>query len=451
MKKSKKTVVPLSIMLAIAMFLSACGSSSNGGNASPSASTSAETASPAVSEQPSSEPVTLTMLINKDWYTESFQASIKRYEEKTGNKMDVQVTPGGQPFTDALAGKITANELPDIIAFYGTEGSLKGLQAKDNLLDISNEPYVSKISPSITDVPVYLKSDGVQYGIPAAAVNVSGVIYNKKVFAANGIEIPKTWDEFLAAGEKLKAANVTPIYEALKDGWPTLLFHYTLIANIVQKDNPALMDQINNGTMDFTKDPSFRQALEKLKEVVDRGLYNEDAGSATYDSQIAALANGKTGMILQADWVIPTLVEKFPDAANDIGMFPLPINDDPYLAFSDPWALYLNKNSKQLEAAKGFFEFFTSDENLNAYYGQMKGMPAYVGVNTELNPGTSDVAALMAEGKAKPFYGGIMTPGIAVDFDRVAIVLKAKSIDKVLEDAQKAYLKSGKDAKLPGF
>ncbi|OUS74868.1 hypothetical protein B1748_20005 [Paenibacillus sp. MY03] len=450
MRKSRKIAVTLNVLLAVMLLLSACANSKNDGKAASTAPGAPESSQPA-GEKPQADPVTLTMLINKDWYTESFQAALNRYEEKTGNKLDVQVTPGGQPFSDALAGKMAANEIPDIVAYYGTESQLKSIQADQNFLDISGEPYISKISPAIAEVPVYLKVGGVQYGIPAAAVNVTGVIYNKKVFAANGIEVPTTWEAFIAAAEKLKAANVTPIYEALKDGWPTLLFHYSLVANIVQKDNPGIIDQINGGSYDFTTDPAFRQVLEKLKEVADKGLYNKDAGSATYDSQIAALANGTAGMILQADWAIPVLIEKFPEAGKDIGMFPLPINDDPYLAFSDPWALYLNKNSKQLDAAKGFFEFFTSDENLNAYYGQMKGMPSFVGINTELNPGTAEVASLMEEGKAKPFYHGILAPGISVDFDRASIVLKGKSVDKVLEETQKGYLKSGKDAKLPGF
>ncbi|HEY0828153.1 MAG TPA: extracellular solute-binding protein, partial [Bacilli bacterium] len=285
----------------------------------------------------------------------------------------------------------------------------------------------------------------------AAAVNVAGVIYNKQIFADNNLQIPTTWDEFLAVCEQLKTAGATPIYEALKDGWPTLLYHYSLIANLVQKDKPELIDLINSGKMDFTTNAEFRKSLELLKEVVDKGYYNKDAASANYDAQLAALATGKTAMIIQADWAIPTLLEKFPEFKSNIGMFPLPLSGDPVIAFSDPWGLYLTKNSKNLEASKGFFEYFTSDENLNAYYGQLKGMPSYTGIQTELNPGTSDLAGMMASGKAKPFYPGVLTPGINISVDLGAVGLKSKTIETILDETQKSYLKSGKDAKIAGF
>ena len=40
---------------------------------------------------------------------------------------------------------------------------------------------------------------------------VQGVFYNKDVFAKNGIAVPKTYAEFLALCEKIKATGVTPL------------------------------------------------------------------------------------------------------------------------------------------------------------------------------------------------------------------------------------------------
>ncbi len=45
------------------------------------------------------------------------------------------------------------------------------------------------------------------------------MIYNKEIFAKYGIEVPKTWDELIAACDKLKAAGVAPFYATLKDNW----------------------------------------------------------------------------------------------------------------------------------------------------------------------------------------------------------------------------------------
>ena len=43
--------------------------------------------------------------------------------------------------------------------------------------------------------------------------NVEGIFYNKKMFAASGISVPKTWDELVAAATKLKAAVAKVLLE----------------------------------------------------------------------------------------------------------------------------------------------------------------------------------------------------------------------------------------------
>src|SRR5690606_37877703 len=60
--------------------------------------------------------------------------------------------------------------------------------------------------------------DGRQSALPYS-IMVASVIYNKTLFAENGIEVPKTWDELIAAADTLQAAGVTPFYATLKDDW----------------------------------------------------------------------------------------------------------------------------------------------------------------------------------------------------------------------------------------
>ena len=51
---------------------------------------------------------------------------------------------------------------------------------------------------------------GKQWGIPYTYYQW-GVYYRKDLFTANGISVPKTWDDFVAACATLKAAGITPI------------------------------------------------------------------------------------------------------------------------------------------------------------------------------------------------------------------------------------------------
>ena len=56
------------------------------------------------------------------------------------------------------------------------------------------------------------------YGVPYAT-NASGVIYNVDKFKEHGIEIPKTWDEFIDVLEKLQDAGEQPLLMTYKDAW----------------------------------------------------------------------------------------------------------------------------------------------------------------------------------------------------------------------------------------
>ena len=48
------------------------------------------------------------------------------------------------------------------------------------------------------------------------------VYYNKTIFAENGIEVPATFEDFLAACEKLKGAGITPLANGIAGNWDIL-------------------------------------------------------------------------------------------------------------------------------------------------------------------------------------------------------------------------------------
>ena len=61
-------------------------------------------------------------------------------------------------------------------------------------------------------------ADGAPYGVPMIAVS-HGIYYNKDLFKQLGIEVPTTWEELLAAAQKIKDAGYTPFANASGDAW----------------------------------------------------------------------------------------------------------------------------------------------------------------------------------------------------------------------------------------
>ena len=102
----------------------------------------------------------------------------------------------------SLLPALAAEEGPHLVALpseqlpvYASKGALAPL---DDYYETSPEAAV--ISPEAAELGVV---DGTQYGVPTGFVPLS-VIYNKTMFAEAGIaEFPATWDEWVAAAEKL--------------------------------------------------------------------------------------------------------------------------------------------------------------------------------------------------------------------------------------------------------
>ena len=88
------------------------------------------------------------------------------------------------------------------------------------LVDLSSEDYVSNIQESYLQMVYDVNKDKEEkvYGVPYAT-NASGVIYNVDKFKEHGIEIPKTWDEFIDVLEKLQDAGEQPLLMTYKDAW----------------------------------------------------------------------------------------------------------------------------------------------------------------------------------------------------------------------------------------
>lgn len=343
--------------------------------------------------------------------------------------------------------RLATADAPDLLFYWSQAGRIKQLTPEKNLLDLSNEDFASRINPAVSKY--FLKSEGKLYGIPVTGLSVSGVIYNKKVFSDLGIEIPQTYDEFLAACDKIKAAGITPVYEAGKEGWPLQIYTFSAMANVINIQ-PDLMDKINANQTTFGEVPEYVDALQKQADLKEKGYLNKDLFSGTYDMSLEQVATYKSAMIFEADWAIEPIITKYPDA--EIGMFPLPWGSNNIAGIADPNGLYVLKNSKNLEAAKGFLDFFASEEELTTYFSSVKSIPTWTGVNVELNPGTSDMNAYVEEGKAAPFFNSLA----AVDIGDYQSLLQQMyggqmSAKDVAEALQSNFNKGAKAAGLAYF
>ena len=118
-----------------------------------------------------------------------------------------------------LKTRMAKNDMPDIVAMGG-DNNYTEVESAGMLVDLSSEDYISNIQESYLQMVYDVNKDKEEkaYGVPYAT-NASGVIYNVDKFKEYGIEIPKTWDEFIDVLEKLQDAGEQPLLMTYKDAW----------------------------------------------------------------------------------------------------------------------------------------------------------------------------------------------------------------------------------------
>ena len=120
---------------------------------------------------------------------------------------------------------------PDL--FYSWAGGVMQAQDKAGFLkDITADVAPVEATMSATGVDAF-KVDGKVVGVPFEIGEVA-FYYNKKLFEKAGVKAEdiKTWDDFLGAVKKLKAAGITPIVVGAGEKWPMHFYYSYLVMRI---------------------------------------------------------------------------------------------------------------------------------------------------------------------------------------------------------------------------
>ncbi|GGZ37875.1 ABC transporter substrate-binding protein [Streptomyces poonensis] len=305
------------------------------------------------------------------------QPELDKFEKRTGIEVKLEVVPWSDLLNRILTAT-TSGQGPDVLNIGNTWSA--SLQASGALL-----PWDAKNFEAIGGKDRFLESalgsTGVEGQDPAAVPLYSmayALYYNKKMFADAGIEKPPaTWEELAETGRKLS-----------KDGkWGLGAEGSNLSNNIHQVFVLAKQHGADfftpDGKADFTSDG----AVAAVKQYVD--LMAEDKviapGNAEYaqNQSLSDFAKDKTAMVL---WQTASATFKTQGMSEDEwGVAPAPVQSgEPGRGkATNSMVAGINmavfKNTKNIDGAKKFVKFMTSDEEqvvLNKAYGSIPPVKA---------------------------------------------------------------------------
>jgi multiple sugar transport system substrate-binding protein len=193
---------------------------------------------------------------------------------------------------------------------------------------------------------------GKQYAAPTVYYSW-GMFYRKDLLDKAGVKgEPKTWDEFLDAAKKLKAAGITPIAVAGRDAW-TLAGWFDYLD--LRLNGNAFHQKLMAGEIPYT-DPRVKKVYTTWKQLLDAGYFIDNSLSYDLDSVQPFLFQGKAAMMLMGTFI----TAGFPaNVKPQMGYFQFPVIDPKVPTAEDGpvESLHIPSKAKNKADAHAFLAF----------------------------------------------------------------------------------------------
>lgn len=220
-------------------------------------------------------------------------------EKQTGEK--IKNSPAEQEaFKDAILVQLAGSNPPDLFSYWAG-AKTQYLVDQRRLAPLDDAWTKAGLDQAIPETLTKAAASysGKKYLLPLD-YHYAGVFYNPEVMKKAGVtEMPKTWDELLAAADKLKAAGITPFALGSKNRWPAQFwFDYLLLRTA----GPDYRAQLMAGKAKYT-DPQVAQAFDLWKQLFDKGYFNSDPNGYDWPDAADMVAQGKAAMTVMGTWI----------------------------------------------------------------------------------------------------------------------------------------------------
>lgn len=188
--------------------------------------------------------------------------------------------------------------------------------------------------------------------------------YDKRVFREVGIEVPLTWEQFLANNDKLREAGYAPIAAEGNEPFYSTFYLANMVARI--KGPGFLLQTAEDPTGEMWRDPVYLQTSEMLRLLWDRGDIPAVTLGYVWPQGQNTLAFGEAAQSLVGSW-LPIELANMVDPEFEWGGFNFPAVEGGEGSVNDTQALLLAfmiiKDTQHPDEAAEFLRFIMTKEN----------------------------------------------------------------------------------------
>jgi multiple sugar transport system substrate-binding protein len=362
---------------------------------------------------------------------------------RTHKGIHVDATTGGV-VSDQMRQKITtalaSGDYPDVAYIFGSD--LANLARSDKVMDLTDKVKAPGFGwddyyPPARDATMV---GGRVRALPALVDDLA-VVYNKKAFAAAGVDPPPaggwTWDQFVATSKQLTDRSKGRFGTA----WPAVGDEDTVWRTwplVWQAGGEIITD---DGKVGFGGAPG-EKAFGVVNQLAQDGSVYVDTKPDS-DQTYQLFNNGKIGMVVTGPWQLPDFI----DAKDDFGVVPLPTFGGQALTISAPdtWTIFDNGKARS-DAAVTFVQWLNAPEQDAKWVTKAGSLPLSKGTAAKPAwtayqkqvPGLSVFLDGLDGARVKPANPAYPRVSEAVGQSLVAVLLKRAQPTDALNQAVQA-------------
>ena len=256
---------------------------------------------------------------------------------------------GGEAAMTAVRARVTSGNPPAAVLLMGfdlTDWAKQGVLADLNPL-AEKEGWDRVVPPAVQR---FTKYEGKWIAAPLAIHSINWVWANKEVLAKSGVTgEPKTWDDFIAAAQKVQKAGYVAIAHGGQPWQEATVFDSVVLAtggaDFYRKAFVEL-DARSLGSPTMTK---IFQRMSQLRKLVDKDFSGRDWNVAS-----GMVISGKAGFQIMGDWAKGEFSNAKKQPGVDYLCFPVPGTQGSVAFLSNQYAMFkvgADKSSAQLKMA----------------------------------------------------------------------------------------------------
>jgi multiple sugar transport system substrate-binding protein len=361
----------------------------------------------------------------------AFEDIVAKFQAANPDIEVVLNTTEHEAFKTAIRTILAADKGPDVATWFAGNRMAgfvsDGLFA--NISDVwASEGWDSSMASTMPSVTF----NGKQYAVPYSYYQW-GIYYRKDIYEANGISIPKTYDEFLDNCKKLKAKGIASVAIGTKYLWTAAgWFDY-----INMRTNG--LDYHINLMLGKTKytDQGVVNTFKNWARAIDAGCFMDDHQNYSWQEAQPPLINGEAASYLIGNFIVNNLPEET-QAQLDFYQFP-PIDPSLELGEDAPTEIiFMPANAQNVENGKKFMAFFAQPENLTAMNNVLGQLSTHSGSAAPSDRFQRAGAEMLSKSKTAQFFDRDTTPEMAkaamqlmVDF-----MLEPENMMEILEEIE---------------